>query len=402
MKNCVITSAVRTPVGAYLGSLKSVPVDELAVPVLQEVLKRSNISADKVEQVILGNVLGIDPNVARLSALLAGYPIETPAFTVDRQCGSSLQALINAEQSIKAGKEEVLVAGGSESMSRGPYYLPPTLRYEPLRGDSTITDAFQYAVTHAHPHQLYKGLNMGLTAENIAKRYQITRQAQDEFAYDSQMKYKAAYEGGKFKDEILPITVKERKNEFVFDTDEHPRMNATMQSLGSLKPAFLFDGTGTVTAGNASGMNDGASAVVVMSEDKAEQLGCKPLVRVVESSSVGVDPSIMGIGPVYAIRKLLERTGLSLEDIGLFELNEAFAAQSIGCLIELGMAPGSKLYERVNVNGGAVAHGHALGNSGTRILTTLIYEMKRRNVERGIATLCCGGGQGVAVLIENC
>ena len=403
MKQCVITGAVRTPVGGYLGSLKSVPVEELAVGVLQEVLARSGLSAAQVEQVILGNVLSFEPNLARLAALMAGYPEETPGFTVDRQCGSSLQALISAEHAIRGGGEEVLVVGGAESMSRAPYYLPATVRGEARRaGDSTLLDAFQYASTHAHPYRRYQGLNMGLTAENVARRYGITRQMQDEFAYDSQMKYKAAYEAGKFKDELLAVTVKTRKSELVFDTDEHPRPGVTRKALAGLKPAFLFDGSGTVTAGNSSGMNDGASAVVVMSGDKAAELGCTPLVRVAATASAGVDPTVMGLGPVPAIRKLLDRTGLTLEDVDLFELNEAFAAQSLGCLMELGMAPGSALYQRVNVNGGAIAHGHALGNSGTRILTTLIYEMKRRGAARGIAALCCGGGQGVAVLVENC
>lgn len=403
MKKCVITSAVRTPVGAYLGSLKSIPPEDLAALVLQEVLKRSDIAAGQVEQVILGDVLSHEPNIARIAALLAGFPNETPAFSVDRQCGSSLQAIINAVQSVNAGDESVIIAGGVESMSRLPYIMPDTIRFQGFRaGDKTVIDSFQHATTHCHPHKMYKGLNMGLTAENVAKKYSITRAMQDEFACDSQMKYKAAYEAGKFKDEILPVTVTERKSEFVFDTDEHPKMDTTLESLGSLKPAFLFDGNGTVTAGNSSGMNDGASAVVMMDAEQAGQLGCKPLVRVVATASAGVDPALMGMGPVPAIRQILERTGLALEDIDLFEFNEAFAAQALGCLVELQMEPGSKLYDRVNVNGGAIAHGHALANSGTRLMTTLIYEMKRRDAQYGLVTLCCGGGQGVAALVENC
>jgi len=403
MKECVITGAVRTPVGAYMGSLKTVPPEELAVPVLQDLIKQSCIPAKQVDQVILGDVLSREPNIARISSLLAGFTVETPAFTVNRQCGSSLQAVINAVQGIRSGDEDLTIAGGTESMSRSPYYMPETIRYEGFRsGDKEIVDAFQYATTHSHPYKMYKGLNMGLTAENVAKKFSITRQMQDEFAFDSQKKYKTAVETGKFKDEILPITVKERKSEFVFDTDEHPKPDATLESLGKLKPAFLFDGSGTVTAGNSSGMNDGASAVAIMSSEKADELGCKPLVQVVATASVGVDPALMGLGPVPAVKKLLSRTGLSLEDIGLFEFNEAFAAQALGCLIELRCAPGTGMYERINVNGGAIAHGHAIANSGTRILTTLIYEMKRRNVEYGIAALCCGGGQGVAVLVKNC
>lgn len=403
MRNCVITGAVRTPVGAYLGSLKTVPPEELAVPVLKEVLRRSDISPEVVDQVILGDVLSHEPNIARIAALMAGYKIETPAFSVNRVCSSSLQAVINAVQSIKAGDEDVIVAGGTESMSRAPYYLADTVRFEGFRaGDSEVRDAFAYASSHAHPVSIYKNLNMGLTAENVAKKYQISRKLQDEFAYDSQMKYKAAFEAGKFKDEILPVIVKVRKQEFEFSTDEHPKPDTTLESLAGLKPVFLNDGSGTVTAGNSSGMNDGASAVVLMNEERADALGSKPLVRIIATVSVGVDPEVMGLGPIPAIKKLLSKSGLTLNDIDLFELNEAFAAQALGCLLELDMEPGTKLYDRVNVNGGAIAHGHALGNSGTRIMTTMIYEMKRRNAGYGIATLCCGGGQGVAVLIQNC
>lgn len=402
MKKCVITSAVRTPVGGYLGSLKTVPPEELAAPVLQEVLKRSAISTQQVDRVIMGNVLSNEPNTARLASLLAGYEIETPAYTVDLQCGSSLLAVMNAVYAINADDAAIVVAGGTENMSRAPYYLDPSIRYEGYRmGHGTVYDSFNYASAHCHPEKLYPHLNMGLTAENVAKKHGISRQAQDEFALHSQMKYKAAFEAGKFSEEILPFAVKQRKGETVVSADEHPKLDSSVEGLGRLKPAFLFDGNGTVTAGNASGMNDGASAVVVMEESHAAALGCSPLVRIVATATVGIDPTVMGLGPVPAIRKLLAKTGLGLSDIGLFELNEAFAAQSLGCLIELGMEPGSTLYDRVNVNGGAIAHGHALGNSGTRILTTLIYEMKRRNELFGIATLCCGGGQGVAVLVEN-
>lgn len=237
MRECVITGAVRTPVGAYVGSLKTVSPVDLVVPVIQEVLKRSGITAEHVDQVILGDVLSHEPNIARIAALLAGLPIETPAYTLDRQCGSSLQALLNAVQSIKSGEEEMLIAGGTESMSRAPYYLADTVRFQGLhRGDSAVTDSFQYATTHCHPYQVYKGLNMGLTAENIARKYGITREMQDEFAYGSQMKYKAAQEAGKFKDEILPVTVRDRKDGIIFDTDEHPKPYITMQTLAGLKP----------------------------------------------------------------------------------------------------------------------------------------------------------------------
>lgn len=403
MSKCVITGAVRTAVGGYLGSLKTVPPEELGKLVLEEVIKRSGIEADKVDQVVMGDVLSHVPNLARVSALLAGYGIEVPAFSVDRQCGSSLQAVISAAQAIYSKDADVVVAGGSENMSRAPYYLPDFSRYEGFRmGAFKVDDAFEYASSHAHPPVLYPNLNMGLTAENIAKKYFITREMVDKFAYDSQMKTKKAVEEGKFDDEIIPVEVKLRKSSFIFDKDEHPKPDTTLQSLAKLKPVFLRDGTGIVTAGNSSGMNDGASAVVVMSEEKAHELGCKPLVEIVSYATAGVDPSIMGMGPVPAIKLALKKANLELKDIDLFEINEAFAAQSLGCLIELGMSFGTDLYERVNVNGGAVAHGHALGNSGTRILTTLIYEMKRRNSKYGCASLCIGGGQGIALIVKNC
>lgn len=401
-KEIVITGAARTAVGGYLGSLKTVEAQDLGAKAIQEACVRGGIKLEEVEQVIMGDVFGYTPNVARCAALLAGVPIEAPAYSVDRQCGSSLQAVVDAMFEIGFGEAEVIVAGGVETMSRHLYYLPPSVRYEAFRmGNVQIYDAFSHGVTIAQPQALYPGLNMGLTAENLATKYSITREEQDAFAYDSQMKMKKAQEEGKFKDEIIPFEVKLRKSSFVFDTDEHPKPDTTMESLSKLRPAFKRDGTGTVTAGNASGMNDGASAVVVMSGEKAEKSGIKPLVRIVTSATVGVDPSIMGIGPVPAIRKVLQKANLKLEDIGLIELNEAFAAQSLACLKELDMDMGTEMYKRVNVNGGAIAHGHALGNSGTRILTTLIYEMKRRNERYGIASLCIGGGQGIAMLVEN-
>jgi len=399
MRSCVITAAVRTPVGAYLGGLKTVCTRELAAPVLKEVLVRSNIEASQVDEVILGEVLGVS-NIARGASLEAGYPIEVPAYRVDRQCASSLQAVINATQQISVGMSDIIVAGGVEAMSSAFYVLPPSSRYEGFRiNHSRIHDIFFWAAENAQPPHMYPGLNMGITAENVAKKHNITREEQDAFAYDSQMKTKAAVEAGLFKDEILPVEVTVRKKSFVVDADEHPKPETTMESLAKLRPSFIKDGT--VTAGNSSGMNDGASAVVVMSEDKAKELGIKPLVRVVGYADAGVGPDVMGLGPVPAVGKLLKQTGLTLNDIDLFELNEAFAAQSLGCLKELGMLPGTELYNRVNVNGGAIAHGHALGNTGTRILSTLIYELKRRNKRYGLETLCIGGGQGLAMIVEN-
>ncbi len=403
MNQCVITSAVRTPVGRYLGGLKTVPTEVLASEVLKEAVRRSAISMDQVDEIILGEVVGTTPDVARAAALLAGFPASTPGYTIDCQCGSALQAVVSASQAILAGDAQVILAGGTENMSRSPYYLPLTVRYEGFRmGEKTMLDAFSYASSFDYAPvngQAPEALNMGLTAENVAELYSISRESQDQFALDSQRKTAAAMTAGRFKDEILPITVQDRKNVTVVDTDEHPKPETTLDSLSLLKPVFKKGGT--VTAGNASGMNDGASVVMLMSEAKALELKCTPLCRVLANAITGVDPRIMGMGPAKAIPIALKKAGLTLEDIDLFEINEAFAAQSLGCLIELGMAPGSELYERVNVNGGAIAHGHALGNSGTRILTTLIYELKRRNGRYGVASLCIGGGQGIAVVIEN-
>lgn len=400
MKTCVITGAVRTAVGGYLGSLKTVEAQDLCAAVITEAAKRSGIELDQLDEVIMGDVYGYTPNVARCAALVAGVPEEIPAYEVDRQCASSLQAVVAACQQIMSEEADVVMAGGVETMSRLPFYLDPSARYQPFRlGDKPLFDTFNHGVTMVSSKK-YPGLNMGLTAENVAEKYGLKREELDAFAVDSQRKMAEAQAAGKFKDEIVPFEVKSRKGSFIFDTDEHNTPDTTMESLAKLKPVFKPDG-GIVTAGNSSGMNDGASAVVVMSEEKAAELGCKPLVKIVSFSSVGCDPRIMGIGPVGAIKKALKKANLKLEDIDLFELNEAFAAQSLGCLTELGMLPGTEMYERVNVNGGAIAHGHALGNSGTRILTTLIYEMKRRNVRYGLATLCIGGGQGMALIVEN-
>lgn len=402
MRSCVLTSAVRTPVGSYLGGLKSVEAQDLAAATLKEALKRSGLTADQVDQIILGEVYGHTPNVARCAMLVAGFPEEVPAYTVDRQCASSLQAVMNAVYEISYGEGDIILAGGVENMSRMLYYLPPETRYEPLKmGNKTLLDAFSHGVTIVQPPSLYPGTNMGLTAENVADKYGITREEQDAFAYDSQQKWKKAKEENKFDEEILPVEVTYKRKTYVVKEDEHPKPETTLESLAALKPAFRRDGTGTVTAGNSSGMNDGSSAVTVMAEEKARELGIAPLVRVVGMSSAGVDPRLMGLGPVEAIRKVLQKTGLTLEDMDLIELNEAFAAQSLGCLKELGMDMGTELYKRVNVNGGAIAHGHALGSSGTRLITTMIYEMKRRKSKYGLVSLCIGGGQGLAAIFEN-
>lgn len=399
METCVITGAARTAVGGYLGSLKTVEAQDLCAAVIIEAARRSEISLNELDEVIMGDVYGYTPNVSRCAALVAGVPEEIPAYTVDRQCASSLQAVVSACQQIAAKEADVVMAGGVEVMSRLPFYLDPSSRYAPLRlGDKPLYDTFNHGVTMVSSKK-YPGLNMGLTAENVAEKYGLTREELDAFAADSQRKMEEAQKAGKFDEEIVPFEVNIKRKSFVFDRDEHNTQGTTPESLSKLKPVFKKDGI--VTAGNSSGMNDGASAVVVMSEEKAAQLKKKPMVKVVSYSSVGCDPRIMGIGPVEAIRKALKKAEITLEDIDLFELNEAFAAQSLGCLKELGMLPGTELYKRVNVNGGAIAHGHALANSGTRILTTLIYEMKRRDARYGLASLCIGGGQGMAMIVEN-
>lgn len=402
MEQCVITSAARTAVGSYLGSLKTVPVQTLASAVIKEAIKRSKLEPEHIDSVIMGHALpsAEAPNMARVASLLAGLNEATPAFTVDRQCGSGLQAIISATQEIQTGNAEILIAGGAESMSRAVYYMQPSARYEGFRmGNTLVYDAFAKGVENCQPPELYPNVNMGITAENVVARHGISRQDQDEFALDSQRKAVAAINAGRFKDEIVPFEVVSKKDKIVFEIDEYPKPNASLDALAKLKPAFLKDGT--VTAGNASGMNDGASAVVVMSETKCRELGLDPLARIVAHAVTGLDPRVMGLGPVSAIQTVLKKAGLQVEDIDLFEINEAFSGQALGVLKELGMYPGSPLYERVNVNGGAVALGHALGSSGSRILTTLIYELKRRGGRYGVASLCIGGGQGIAMLVET-
>ena len=402
MEQCVITSAIRTAVGSYLGTLKTVPPEQLAAIVIKEAVARSNLAPGQVDRVVMGHVLSNSeaPNIARVGALLAGVPEATPAFTVDMQCGSGLQALRLAIMEIQIGACHIAVAGGVESMSRALYYLPPSVRYESFRlGEQTLYDAFTRAVTRVQPPSLYPGLNMGLTAENIADQHAISRERQDAFALDSQKKACAAIAAGRFKDEIVPVEVTDRKGSILFVQDEYPKTNATPAGLAKLNPVFRKDGT--VTPGNASGMNNGASAVVVTGEAKAREIGVRPLARVLRHSVTGLDPNVMGLGPVMAIRSVLKQGNLALEDIDLFEINEAFAAQSLGVLKELDMLPGARMYSRVNVNGGGIALGHALGSSGAQILTTLIHELKRRAGRYGVASLCIGGGQGIAMLVEN-
>ncbi|MBT3320251.1 MAG: acetyl-CoA C-acetyltransferase [Clostridia bacterium] len=392
MSNPVIVAAKRTAIGGYGGTLAGIGAEQLARIVLEQVIEDTGLDKGEIDEVILGCVLqaGLGQNIARQAAVNAGLPIDTPAMTINQVCGSGLRSVSLAAQTILAGDNDVVIVGGTENMSAVPYVLDDmrwgakmgTSPARDLMVDDGLTDAF--AKTH-----------MGITAENIAEQYDISREEQDEFAAYSQQKAQKAIEEGKFKDEIVPITIPQRKkDDIVFDMDEHPRFGATAQGLAKLRPAFKKDGT--VTAGNASGINDGASILIVMSAQKAKTLGMKPLAQIVSYASVGVEPSIMGIGPVAASNAALNKAGLGVGDIGLFELNEAFAAQSLAVLNDLKLP-----IDKVNVNGGAIALGHPVGASGARILTTLIHEMGKRGDELGLASLCVGGGMGVTVVVKN-
>lgn len=391
MKEVVIASAVRTAVGKFGGALKDVPAAELGAIVIKEALVRANVRPELVDEVIMGNVIqaGLGQNVARQSIIKAGLPEGIPGFTLNKVCGSGLRAVSLAAQMIKAGDADIIVAGGMENMSAAPYVMP-SARWGQRMGDGKIVDTMVYdALTDA-----FEGYHMGVTAENIAEKWNLTREMQDEFSAASQQKAEAAIQAGKFKDEIVPVVIKSRKSEVVFDTDEFPRFGTTAESLGKLKPAFKKDGT--VTAGNASGINDGAAAIVVMSAEKAAELGIKPMAKIVSYGSKGLDPAIMGYGPFHATKKALEAAGLGIEDIDLIEANEAFAAQSLAVAKDLNFD-----MSKVNVNGGAIAIGHPVGASGARILTTLLHEMEKRDLKRGLATLCIGGGMGTALIIER-
>ncbi|EGL83258.1 acetyl-CoA acetyltransferase [Caldalkalibacillus thermarum TA2.A1] len=387
----VIVSAVRTPIGRFGGSLKDISSGHLAAHVIKEAVSRAGISPEQVDEVIMGEVRQTteSSNVARVAALRAGIPETSPAFTVNRLCASGMQAIAIAVQQIAFQQADIVVAGGTENMSRAPIYLRQARFGEgtPHLVDSNLENGQQ-------PMEIYGShLGMGMTAENVAERYQISREDQDAFALQSQQKAVKAINEGKFKEEIVPVEVKQKKQTFLFDTDEFPRPNTTLEVLNQLRPAFKEGGT--VTAGNSCGRNDGAAALVLMSEAKAKELSLQPLARIVDWATAGVSPEVMGIGPVPALEKLLQRTGMSLADIGLIELNEAFAAQAVAVIREAQLDP-----EKVNVNGGAIALGHPLGATGARIVTTLLYEMRRRNEQYGIATLCVGGGQGMAMMLE--
>ncbi len=391
MNDVVIASAARTGVGAFGGALASVPAAKLGETVIKAALSRANVDADAVDDVIMGHVLQAaqGQNTARQASVNAGVPIETPAITINQVCGSGLRAVALGAQAIRLGEAGVVVAGGHENMSLAPHaaHLRNGVKMGGLNHDDTmIRDGLWDAFNDFH---------MGQTAENLAQKYQISREAQDAFAVASQNKAEAAKAAGKFKDEITPVTIKTRKGEIVFEDDEYIREGVTLDSVSGLRPAFQRDG-GTVTAANASGLNDGAAALVLMSAGEAEKRGAAPLARIVAAASCGVDPSIMGIGPAPASRKALEKAGWSLDDVDLIEANEAFAAQALAVGKELGWDA-----DKVNVNGGAIAIGHPIGASGARILTTLLHEMQRRDVKKGLATLCIGGGMGVALCVER-
>jgi len=392
MEEAVIVSAVRTPVGSFAGAFKDVPATELGAHAVRAALERAGISGDEVEEVVLGCVLqaGLGQNPARQSAIAAGIPKEVPSTTINMLCGSGLKSVAIASQMIRAGDVDVVVAGGMENMTRAPYLLPAA-RFGTRMGDAELVDS----MVHDGLWDAFNDIHMGVTAENLADQYGIGRDEQDEFAATSQQKAEQAVADGVFTDEIVPIDVPVKGGTRVVENDEHPRAGTTAETLAKLRAAFRRDG-GTVTAGNASGVNDGAAAVVVMSARHARERGLRTFGTVESYASVGVEPKIMGIGPVPAVRKALERSGLELGDVDLFELNEAFAAQSLAVLRELDIEP-----EKINPHGGAIALGHPIGASGGRILVTLLHEMRRRNARRGLATLCVGGGQGQATIIRS-
>lgn len=392
MREVVIASAVRTAIGSFGGSLKDVSAADLGALVIKEALNRAGVKGELVEEVLMGNVIqaGLGQNVARQAVIKAGLPVEVPAMTINKVCGSGLRTVALAAQIIKAGDADIIVAGGMENMSQAPYLLKSS-RWGQRMGDGKMVDS----MINDALWDAFNDYHMGVTAENIAKEWNLTREEQDEFAVNSQLKAEAAIKSGRFKDEIVPVVIPQRKGEpKVFDTDEFPRFGATIEGMAKLKPAFVKDGT--VTAANASGINDGAAAFVVMSAEKAEELGITPLVKIVSYGQKGLDPSIMGYGPFHATKKALEVADLKIEDLDLIEANEAFAAQSLAVAKDLKFD-----MSKVNVNGGAIALGHPVGASGARILVTLLHEMQKRDAKKGLATLCIGGGMGTALIVER-
>ncbi|MBA4537513.1 acetyl-CoA C-acyltransferase [Bacillus aquiflavi] len=398
MREVYIVDAVRTPIGKYKGALKSIRPDDLAAIAIKKVIVRNpNVPVEQIEDVVLGNAnqAGEDNrNVARMSALLSGLPINVGGTTINRLCGSGLDAVNYCARAILANEGDIFIAGGTESMTRAPFVMAkPEIDYP--RGHLEMFDTtIGWRFINSRLHEMYGSDSMPQTAENVAQKYNISREAQDYFAYESQIKAKKAIEENRFAEEIIPVVYHDKKgNEIQINDDEHPRADTTMEKLSKLKPLFE---NGTVTAGNASGVNDGASVLLLMSGEKVRELGIKPLVKYKVSATAGLEPAIMGLGPIFATKKALSRVGLTVNDLGLIELNEAFASQAIECIKQLELNN-----DIVNVNGGAIAFGHPLGASGARILTTLIYEMKKRNVKYGLATMCIGVGQGIATIVEN-
>ncbi|KAK6986624.1 acetyl-CoA acetyltransferase [Biomphalaria glabrata] len=392
MSDVVILSATRTPIGSFNGSLSGLAAHELGSIAIKEALNRAGVKSDEVSEVIMGQVLtgGQGQNPVRQASVKAGIPYSVPACGVNMLCGSGLRSVVLAFQAIKSGDATIVVAGGQESMSKAPHCIH--IRNGAKFGDASLVDTMlSDGLTDA-----FNNYHMGITAENVAKQWGITKEEQDNFALASQHKCEAAQKGGHFKEEIVPVIVQSRDGAKQITQDEFPRSGCTIEGFQKLRPAFVKDGTGTVTAGNASGINDGAAAIVVSSQDEALRRGIKPLARIVSWAQSGVDPSIMGTGPIPATRKALEKAGWQIEEVDLFELNEAFAAQSLAVVKELGCDP-----NKVNVNGGAIALGHPIGASGARILTTLLYALRAHNKRKGVAALCVGGGMGIAVCVEN-
>lgn len=392
MTEAVIVAAVRTPIGSFGGSLKDISAVDLGSLVIKDAIERAGLEPEQVDEVIMGNVLGagLGQNVARQMSVHAGVPVTVPAFTINKVCGSGLKAVQLAVQAVLCGDAEVVVAGGAENMSQAPYILP-NQRWGSRMGNATVVDTMlRDGLTDG-----FEDYHMGITAENVAEQYGITREDQDSFALQSQKRAVAAVEAGRFKEEIVPVEIPQRRGEpLVFDTDEFPRKDVSLEGLSKLRPAFQKDGS--VTAGNSSGINDGAAAVVVMSAEKAKELGIPVLATIKSYASAGLDPKVMGCGPIYASRKALEKAGLTVADLDLVESNEAFAAQACAVAKELNLD-----LEKVNVNGGAISLGHPIGASGCRILVTLLHEMQKRDAKRGLATLCIGGGMGTALIVER-
>jgi acetyl-CoA C-acetyltransferase len=390
-REVVLVGACRTPIGTFGGTLKDVGSAKLGAIVMAEALKRAGLTGDQLDEVIFGCVLqaGLGQNVARQAMIHAGIPKEVTAFTINKVCGSGLRAVSLAAQVIKSGDADIILAGGTENMDLAPYILPKA-RWGYRMGPGQLIDEMVFGGLF----DIFNGYHMGITAENVNDQYGITREEQDAFGYRSQTLASEAIAAGRFKDEIVPVVIPGKKGDTVFDTDEHPR-KSTPEAMAKLAPAFKKGGS--VTAGNASGINDAAAAIVVMSKEKADALGIKPMARIISYASGGVDPSVMGLGPIPAVRKALAKANLTIDDMDLIEANEAFAAQSIAVARDCGWA--DKM-DKVNVNGGAIALGHPIGSSGARILVTLLYEMQKRGSKKGLATLCIGGGMGTAVIVE--